>query len=124
MYKTYFLCTYKLHDDDNQEDMYRIDYLNAFGLQQFDGDKIIKIVEFLYEKFKNNIDLKEILEKHHYFHINPYNNIPNYEFVFQTLFSFETFDIFHKCIIILLNNTYIDQENKIELYKIYNKYKK
>lgn len=124
MYNTDFICTYKLHDDENQDDMYRIDYLNAFGLKEFEGEKIMEIVELLYNKYKNNNDLKEILEKHHYFYIEPKNNIPNYEFIFQSLFSFDTFDIFHKCLIKLNNNEAIDNETKNQLYEIYNKNKK
>lgn len=124
MYNTDFICTYKLHDDENQDDMYRIDYLNAFGLKEFEGEKIMEIVELLYNKYKNNNDLKEILEKHHYFYIEPKNNTPNYEIIFQSLFSFDTFDIFHKCLIKLNNNEAIDNETKNQLYKIYNKNKK
>ena len=65
MYNTTFLCTYKLHDDeDDQDTIYRHEYLYAFGLKEYDSDKIMKTLEYIYNKLEDNVDFIEILESH------------------------------------------------------------
>ena len=39
MYNTHFVCTYKIHDaedEETQDVIYRYDYLSAFGLKEYD----------------------------------------------------------------------------------------
>jgi hypothetical protein len=103
MYNTTFLCTYKLHDDeDDQDTIYRQEYLYAFGLKEYESDKIMKTLEYIYEKLKTNTDFIEILESH--FHFINKNNNKNHEAVLQFLFSFHTFNIFHACLVYLLSD--------------------
>ena len=103
MYNTKFLCTYKLHDDeDDQDTIYRHEYLYAFGLKEYDSDKIMKTLEYIYEKLKNNADFIEILESHFHY-ICDKNNNKNHEIVLQFLFSFHTFNLFHACLTYLLS---------------------
>ena len=104
MYNTKFLCTYKLHDDeDDQDTIYRHEYLYAFGLKEYDSDKIMKTLEYIYEKLKNNADFIEILESHFHY-ICDKNNNKNHEIVLQFLFSFHTFNLFHACLTHLLSD--------------------
>jgi hypothetical protein len=117
MYNTTFLCTYKLHDDeDDQDTIYRHEYLYAFGLKEYDSDKIMETLEYIYEKLKTNADFIEILESHlHYIRDN--NNNKNHEIVLQFLFSFHTFYLFHPCLTHLLSDDiscreYADENNK------------
>ena len=62
MYNTKFLFTYKLHDDEEDQDtLYRHEYLYAFGIKEYDSDIIMKTLEYIYEKLKdiiNNTDDK------------------------------------------------------------------
>ena len=103
MYNTTFLCTYKLHDDeDDQDTIYRHEYLYAFGLKEYDSDKIMKTLEYIYEKLKINADFIEILESHYQYMSN--NNNKNHEIVLQFLFSFHTFNLFHACLTHLLSD--------------------
>jgi hypothetical protein len=103
MYNTTFLSTYKLHDDeDDQDTIYRHEYLYAFGLKEYDSDKIMKTLEYIYEKLKTNADFIEILESHYQYRI--INNNSNHDIVLQFLFSFHTFNIFHACLIYLLSD--------------------
>ena len=103
MYNTTFLCTYKLHDDeDDQDTIYRHEYLYAFGLKEYDSDKIMKTLEYIYEKLKTNVDFIEILESHYQYMSN--NNNKNHEIVLQFLFSFHTFNLFHACLTHLLSD--------------------
>jgi hypothetical protein len=100
MYNTKFLFTYKLHDnDDDQDTMYRHEYLYAFGLKEYDSEIIMKTLEYIYEKLKDNPDFIEILESHQYYTINN----KNHEIILQFLFSFHTLHIFHSCLVYLLS---------------------
>ena len=68
MYNTTFLCTYKLHDDeDDQDTLYRHEYLYAFGLKEYDSDKIISTLDNIYQKLRDNKDFIEIVESHYHF---------------------------------------------------------
>jgi len=101
MYNTHFLCTYKMHDTDDEETqdvIYRYDYLWAFSLKEYDSDIIMKTLEDVYEKLKCDKDFVEILEAHPRFVAEK----KNYEFVMQLMFSFDTLDLFHLCLIYLL----------------------
>ena len=111
MYNTHFLCTYKMHDVDDEETqdiIYRYDYLSAFGLTEYDSDVIMKTLEEVYEKLKCDKDFVEILEAHPRFVADK----KNYEFVMQLMFSFDTFDLFHSCLIYLLYTYRLDEECK------------
>jgi hypothetical protein len=99
MYNTTFLCTYKLHDDEGDQDtLYRHEYLYAFGLKEYDSDVIVATLDNLYQKLKDNKDFIEIAESH--YHFNGDNK--NHELILQFLFSFHTFDLFHACLTYLL----------------------
>ena len=114
MYNTTFLCTYKLHDDeDDQDTIYRHEYLYAFGLKEYDSDSIMVTLENLYEKLKDNKDFIEITESHYIF--NNQNN--NHELILQFLFSFHTFDIFHKCLVYLLRDDKTNTSDHEEFIK-------
>ena len=68
MYNTTFLCTYKLHDDEEDQDtLYRHEYLYAFGLKEYDSDAIVVTLDNIYQKLKDNKDFIEIIESHYYF---------------------------------------------------------
>jgi len=119
MYNTEFLCTYRLHNDDEYQDtMYRHEYLYAFGLTSYDSDKIMETLEYIYNKLKDNADFIEILESHLHF-INENNN-KNHEIVLQFLFSFHTFNLFHACLTYLLsqdNTGYLDDPEKYSIIR-------
>jgi hypothetical protein len=111
MYNTTFLCTYKLHDDeDDQDTLYRHEYLYAFCLKEYESDKIISTLDNIYQKLRDNKDFIEIVESH--YHFNRENK--NHEVILQFLFSFHTFYLFHACLTYLLrddkNETILDDE--------------
>lgn len=103
IYNINFLCTYKLHEDeDDQDTLYRHEYLYAFGLTEYNSDKIMKTLEYIYNKLKDNTDFIEIVESH--FHFRSDNNNKNHEIVLQFLFSFHTFNLFHACLTYMLSD--------------------
>jgi len=105
MYNTTFLCTYKLHDDeDDQDTLYRHEYLYAFGLKEYDSDIIVATLDNIYQKLRDNNDFIEIVESH--YHFNGENK--NHEVTLQFLFSFHTFDLFHACLTYLLRDNNSD----------------
>jgi len=117
MYNTAFLCTYKLHDDnDHQDTLYRHEYLYAFGLTEYDSDKIMETLEYIYNKLKDNTDFIEIVESHPHFRNE--NNNKNYEIVLQILFSFHTFNLFHACLTYLLSNDNTRDCTDADMYTI------
>jgi hypothetical protein len=97
-------------DEETQDIIYRYDYLSAFGLKEYDSDIIMKTLEEVYEKLKCDKDFMEILEAHPRFVAEK----KNYEFVMQLMFSFDTFDLFHSCLIYLLYKYKLDEEGKDE----------
>lgn len=52
MYITNFACTYKLHDEEDQEDVYRAQFLQAFNLNEWDDNKINEETDKLYSLCK------------------------------------------------------------------------
>lgn len=96
-------------DEETQDIIYRFDYLSAFGLKEYDSDVIMKTLEDTYEKLKCNKDFIEILEAHPRFVAEK----KNYEFVMQLMFSFDTFDLFHKCLVYLLYKDRLDENKPI-----------
>ncbi len=114
MYNTTFLCTYKLHEnEDDQDTLYRHEYLYAFGIKEYDSDTITTVLHDIYEKLKDNKDYIEIAESHYYF--SPENK--NHELILQFLFSFHTFDMFHKCLVYLLGDDKTNMTDQEEFLK-------
>jgi hypothetical protein len=70
----------------------------------------MKTLEEVYEKLKCDKDFVEILEAHPRF----VHNKKNYEFVMQLMFSFDTFDLFHSCLVYLLYKHRLDESNPIK----------
>ena len=118
MYCTNFICTYKLHNENNNEDMYRIQLLQAFESEKWNDNIINNKIKNLYEKIKNNDDIKNIILK-----IKDSENFKlfanlfeNDELVlFNLLFSYDFFDLTHLCICDIFNNKNIKNENKNNL---------
>ena len=114
MYNTTFLCTYKLHDDEEDQDtLYRHEYLHAVGLKEYDSDAIITLLHDIYEKLKDNKHFIQIAESHYYFS----KENKNHEIILQFLFSFHTFDLFHKCLVYLLSENKSDTISDDEFIK-------
>jgi hypothetical protein len=99
MYCTDFVCTYQNHDDaDEQEDIYRSQFLQAFGVNEWDDDIINNNVNELFNKIKDVKEFGVIFEKLK-------KSEDNILFllmmgddditVFKLLFKFELFNITH-----------------------------
>ena len=128
MYQADFVCTYKLFDDmdeNDKEQMYRIQLLQAFDLTEWNDDIINNIIEELYFSICLSGDFKDVFTKaRRNKDINELLNIYNAsnreietdkiaildenDIIFKMLFKFEYFDLTHRCIIDYLIHNSID----------------
>lgn len=112
-YSADFICTYKLMDnDDDRNMMYQIQILQAFGMQKFDQDEINEKVLHLYQKLIDCNQVKEIIEEG--IKVNVHMQL-THEIMFVCLFSYQFFDLFHKCLIDYFTTGSILEESKRDM---------
>jgi len=115
MYNSDFVCTYKSHDPEDQEAMYRVQFLQAFGITKWDDDEVSKITDELFDELKGLDDIKEILSKaRESEQLQLFLTIIGNDdaSVFRMLFKFELFDHLHRCISDAKRCGKIELENK------------
>ena len=121
MYQTDFICTYKLMSDpSDQDELYRVQLIQAFDLEKWDDAKIQKHLQELYLLIKDTNEFKEIFSKAKK-NENVNNLLANFEhmidshdidnIVFSILFNFSTFDLIHRVIIDFLRNNAIEEKH-------------
>jgi len=107
MYDTDFICTYKLHNKEDQELMYRSQFLQAFGLTQWDDDIVDVKMTNLYNFIKDRSDTREIISKAKTSKdLEIFVALSNNDdaVVFRMLFKFELFDMTHRYLCDAINN--------------------
>ena len=126
MYSYDFICTYKLLKDykDNDIDpnendhlssmLYQMQLLEAFNLKIFDENKMKISQEELYTKIKNHDQFVKIFDliKEKF----PQLCADNLG-AFIILFSYDYFDIFHRCLIDYFTKKLIEEDNYNTLIK-------
>ena len=105
-YNSELVLTYKSFDKKYSDLCYQIQLLQAFNMLKYDDYILQKNIENIYELIKNNNEIKNILlliskKMKNYELFNTINsstnsNINNFIY-FQLLFSYNYFEIFHKC---------------------------
>jgi hypothetical protein len=115
--------TYKMIEDpDDQDSLFRIQFLQAFGINddEYHPEIVSAVIDDLYERFRENRGIREILESHPLYHTqttpspsddndHDHDHDPpassssfhvndNSEMIFCMMFSFQLFDLFHRCI--------------------------
>lgn len=120
-YNSDFLCTYKsMTEEYYQKLCYQIQMLQALNINNYDeiiiSNHIEKIYYFLQNYYEIDIILLALKEK--------YKNTSIYFFIeynssalFQLLFSYDYFDIFHKCLCQYLRDK--KQNNELNIEKKY-----
>lgn len=121
------VLTYKMIEDvDDQDTLFRIQFLQAFGItdDEYHPEIVSAVIDDLYERFRENPGIRRILEAHPLFNSkssrpekefvdadnaddaatsdedskNPASsNTGNSEMIFCMMFSFQVFDLFHAC---------------------------
>jgi hypothetical protein len=104
-----------MDDDSDQEEMYRIQLLQAFDLNEWNDAAITTTITELYAKLSclpifTEIFLKArenqyIIEMLDLIQLSGEDNLDD-DVIFHLLFKFEFFDLLHRCIVdYLINNT-------------------
>jgi len=114
MYVTDFICTYKLHDEEDQEIMYRTQFLQALELTRWNDDTVDERMSRLYDFVKESSDVREIISK-----AKTNKDLEMFvamsgnddAIVFRMLFKFELFDMTHRCICDAINKN--DSNNMV-----------
>lgn len=68
------VLTYKMIEDtDDQDTLFRIQFLQAFGItdDEYHPDIVSAVIDDLYERFRENPGIRAILESHPLFHSHP-----------------------------------------------------
>jgi hypothetical protein len=125
--------TYKMIEDpDDQDSLFRIQFLQAFGINddEYHPDIVSAVIDDLYERFRENRGIREILEAHPLYHANAHTQSDerdrdppassfgvndNSEMIFCMMFSFQLFDLFHRCIRHAKHQEEIPQEIRDEI---------
>ena len=102
MYQTDFICTYKNIDDSDQEDLYRIQLLQAFNIDTWDDEEVNNITEGLFNQMATAGGMKDIITKCREYpdHAMLVSMMGSDDLtIFRLLFKFELFDFMHRCIV-------------------------
>lgn len=120
-FNTSIVCTYNLLEDSEESDLcYKIQYLDIFGLKDYDGDIINKVIQDLENKYTDNeyikrlIEIKTAQEKQ----VAMFSE-ENLDFVL--CFQYEKFYIIHYLLSCLINNNKVDDEKFKNMLKKINK---
>lgn len=101
MYVDDFICTYKQHENENQENVYRSQFLQAFDLQTWDDTKVEERMSTLYDSIKNLEDIMSIIKTaktSKELEMLILFSEADDATIFKMLFKFELFDMTHRCI--------------------------
>ena len=104
-YITDFVCTYNLIDDFTESNpLYQIQLLQAFELDIFDDNVINKVTEDLFEKYKNNTYISQIIAS------TNKNIIDDDLSLFRMCFGFHTFHLFHSILCSIVNGSAVNED--------------
>ena len=92
-----FICTYQMLDDDEADladDLYRTQFLQAFGLTSYDDAVISRTMHALYDEYGKGTELEGVImrnRRNSFLGDDPYD-------AFVMLFAYPTFHTLHACI--------------------------
>lgn len=123
MYKTDFVCTYKafesLEDDEVNADMlYQAQFLQVFGLTQYNNDAINAGLQIVKAKSEEVPDLQALILQHPY-KLGPNDANEAVDVILPLLFAYPTMDVFHLCLIDAFTTGRISQEHQDQLRHVY-----
>ena len=100
-----FMCTYQMLDADEAdmaENLYRSQFIQAFGLHAYDDALIAQTMHMLYGAYGKNTELEGVIMRNRRNCFMGDNN--PYE-AFVMLFAYPTFHLLHACIGSLMRGT-------------------
>ena len=120
MYQTDFICTYKNIDDSDQEDLYRIQLLQAFDIDTWDDEEVHNITEGLFNQMATTDGMKDIITKCREYpdHAMLVSMMGSDDLtIFRLLFKFELFVFMHKCIVEYITTGKISSDSLANITK-------
>ena len=123
-YATDFVCTYHIYDkccnsndegDDGDDEgdknlLYQMQFLQAFGLREYDGAKIDETLTELAGKIDSSPKLREVIMQHPLLD-SPDTSTASCADILPFLFTYNSFHAFHKCVIDLYGASSHDYEH-------------
>ena len=104
-----YICTYKDITEEGDDEIglkqmcYQLQLLQAFNMIEFNDKEIEDNITKLYTQLKEVSFVQELILK------NPYSyQLVDQDLIFRTLFSYDYFDLFHKCLVYYYNNKPVD----------------
>jgi len=116
MYKTDFVCTYKLFEDMEDDEvtsemLYQAQFLQVFGLTNYSESNISAGLELIKKKSETIPELKALIMQH------PYNTggADQIDELLPLMFAYPLMDVFHLCLIDAFNEDCIsiESQNKV-----------
>ena len=103
------ICTYKMITEDGDGEvglkqmLYQMQLLQAFDIAEYNNDIINNKIIALYQEIRDTSFVKILMQQ------NPNTiHFEEPELIFTTLFSYDYFDLFHKCLYYHSKNESID----------------
>ena len=114
------VLTYKMIEDtDDQDTLFRIQFLQAFGItdDEYHPEIVSAVIDDLYERFRENPGIREILASHPLAGSGTGTAAggDNSEMIFCMMFSFQIFDLFHTCMRHAKHNEEVPQTLRDEI---------
>jgi hypothetical protein len=123
-YDTTFLTTYKLHSDDDDRNLcYQLQLLQALNIANYDSIILATHIDKIGLFLQNNYELEAILKllqtKYKDTNIAFMIDDRNSNALFQLLFSYDYFDVTHKCLCKYINEKKNEHEKDTTKNKTY-----
>jgi hypothetical protein len=124
MYNLNYECLYKVEEEEEDkanrnggQKKYQTDILSIFGMETFDEEKIMDVLDTIYTKVKNNEHIKRCMNT---INANMFSHSDQdmFEYSFIIMYSYEYLYVTHPCICDLLLRGEISETNVNNLLKI------
>lgn len=102
MYDDSFVCTYHLLEDDSSDELYRIQFLQAIGLEEWDDEKVESEIDAIYANTSKASWVGAAIAR-----VRDSSSMGAWlaqlgfiddEMVFRLLFGYDYFHLTHRCI--------------------------
>lgn len=114
-----------MEDDEVNADMlYQAQFLQVFGLTQYDDDAINAGMQVIKAKSAGVPDLKALILQHPYvnksgLNVDDHAESDAVDVILTLLFAYPTMDVFHLCLIDAFTTGRISQEHQEQLRHVY-----
>jgi hypothetical protein len=121
MYKTDFVCTYKAFEQNEADDevnsdmLYQAQFLQVFGLTDYDSDAISAGLDLIKTKTDEVPELLSLIQQH------PYNSNGrmDIDMLLPLMFAYPLLDVFHLCLVDAFAHGTISEKHRDGVLKAY-----